>query len=62
MREQYIKKNNWKYAKKEKMKVEFKQKKVEQRWSDANWKNAKLKGQNGTLGSNKMEVEAPNKT
>jgi hypothetical protein len=25
-------------------------------------KNAKLEGQNGTLGSNKMEVEAPNKT
>jgi hypothetical protein len=57
------------------MKVEFEQKKVEQRCNNVKWKtidvesqvmqiekNAKLEGQNGTLGSNKMEVEAPNKT
>jgi hypothetical protein len=55
------------------MKVEFKQKKdqTKMQWcrmkdnrcrepSDANWKNAKLERQNGTLGSNKIKVEAPN--
>jgi hypothetical protein len=45
MTEQYIKKDNSKDVKKEKMKVEFKQKKVEQRCNNVKWKTIGVESQ-----------------